>query len=82
MFATIQRYGMPPTANVNVTYVQHTVHYAPRRVAGFVLANSSMSSNQSGEGAICKKLIEAELLDCMVALPDQLFRSTQIPACL
>jgi len=51
-------------------------------VAGFVLANGSMSSNQSGEGEIRKNLIEADLVDCMVALPGQLFYSTQIPACL
>jgi type I restriction enzyme M protein len=51
-------------------------------VAGFVLANGSMSSNQSGEGEIRKSLIEAELVDCMVALPGQLFYSAQIPACL
>ena len=57
-------------------------HLAPKGVAGFVLANGSMSSQQSGEGKIRKNLIEAELVDCMVALPGQLFYSTQIPACL
>ena len=57
-------------------------HLAPNGVAGFVLANGSMSSNQSGEGEIRKNLIEAGLVDCMVALPGQLFYSTQIPACL
>jgi type I restriction-modification system DNA methylase subunit len=57
-------------------------HLAPAGVAGFVLANGSMSSNQSGEGEIRKSLIEADLVDCMVALPGQLFYSTQIPACL
>jgi type I restriction enzyme M protein len=63
--------------------VQHIVHHlAPAGVAGFVLANGSMSSNQSGEGEIRKNLIEADLVDCMVALPGQLFYSTQIPACL
>jgi type I restriction enzyme M protein len=63
--------------------VQHIVHHlAPAGVAGFVLANGSMSSNQSGEGGIRKSLIEADLVDCMVALPGQLFYSTQIPACL
>jgi type I restriction enzyme M protein len=51
-------------------------------VAGFVLANGSMSSNQSGEGEIRKSMVEADLVDCMVALPGQLFYSTQIPACL
>jgi type I restriction-modification system DNA methylase subunit len=57
-------------------------HLARSGVAGFVLANGSMSSNQSGEGEIRKNLIEADLVDCMVALPGQLFYSTQIPACL
>jgi type I restriction enzyme M protein len=57
-------------------------HLAPTGLAGFVLANGSMSSNQSGEGEIRKNLIEADLVDCMVALPGQLFYSTQIPACL
>ena len=51
-------------------------------MAGFVLANGSMSSNQSGEGEIRKSMVEADLVDCMVALPGQLFYSTQIPACL
>src|SRR5437764_8477058 len=57
-------------------------HLAPKGVAGFVLANGSMSSNQSGEGDIRRAIIEADLVDCMVALPPQLFYSTQIPACL
>ena len=55
-------------------------HLAPNGVAGFVLSNGSMSSNQSGEGGIRKSLIEADLVDCMVALPGQLFYSTHIPA--
>ena len=76
-------YGVPPKGNANFAWVQHMVHHlAPVGVAGFVLANGSMSSNQSGEGQIRKKLIEAELVDCMVALPGQLFYSTPIPACL
>ena len=57
-------------------------HLAPTGIAGFVLANGSMSSNQSGEGEIRKNIIEADLVDCMIALPGQLFYSTQIPACL
>src|SRR5438094_10143103 len=57
-------------------------HLAPGGIAGFVLANGSMSSNQSGEGDIRKAMIEADLVDCMVALPGQLFYGTQIPACL
>jgi len=77
------RYGMPPAGNANFAWVQHIVHHlAPAGLAGFVLANGSMSSNQSGEGEIREKLIEADLVDCMVALPGQLFYSTQIPACL
>ena len=77
------RYGVPPKGNANFAWVQHMVyHLAPGGAAGFVLANGSMSSNQSGEGDIRRKLIEAELVDCMVALPGQLFYSTQIPACL
>ncbi|MEX1025037.1 MAG: class I SAM-dependent DNA methyltransferase [Planctomycetota bacterium] len=77
------QYGPPPKGNANYAWVQHIVHHlAPAGVAGFVLANGSMSSNQSGEGEIRKNLVEAGLVDCMVALPGQLFYSTQIPACL
>ena len=77
------RYGVPPPRNANFAWVQHIVHHlAPAGAAGFVLANGSMSSAQSGEGEIRKSLIEADLVDCMVALPGQLFYSTQIPACL
>lgn len=77
------QYGIPPASNANFAWVQHIVyHLAPAGVAGFVLANGSMSSNQSGEGEIRKALVDADLLDCMVALPGQLFYSTQIPACL
>jgi type I restriction enzyme M protein len=77
------KYGVPPAGNANFAWVQHIVHHlAPAGVAGFVLANGSMSSNQSGEGEIRRNLIEADLVDCMVALPGQLFYSTQIPACL
>ena len=77
------KYGVPPKGNANFAWVQHIVHHlAPRGIAGFVLANGSMSSSHSGEGEIRKNLIEAELVDCMVALPGQLFYSTQIPACL
>jgi type I restriction enzyme M protein len=63
--------------------VQHFIHHlAPTGLAGFVLANGSMSSNQSREGEIRKGIIEADLVDCMVALPGQLFYATQIPGCL
>lgn len=76
-------YGVPPPGNANFAWVQHIVHHlAPTGVAGLVLANGSMSSNQSGEGDIRKNLVDAGLVDCMVALPGQLFYSTQIPACL
>jgi type I restriction enzyme M protein len=77
------KFGIPPVNNANFAWVQHIIHHlAPTGVAGFVLANGSMSSNQSGEGEIRKNIIEADLVDCMVALPGQLFYSTQIPACL
>jgi type I restriction enzyme M protein len=77
------KYGLPPAGNANFAWVQHMVHHlAPAGIAGFVLANGSMSSNQSGEGEIRKSLIEADLVDCMVALPGQLFYGTPIPACL
>jgi len=76
-------FGEPPAGNANFAWVQHIVHHlAPTGVAGFVLSNGSTSSNQSGEGEIRQKLIEENLVDCMVALPGQLFYSTQIPACL
>ena len=77
------QYGAPPEGNANFAWVQHFLHHlAPRGTAGFVLANGSMSSNQSGEGEIRRNIVEADLVDCIVALPGQLFRSTQIPACL
>ena len=77
------RYGTPPAGNANFAWVQHFIHHlAPMGLAGFVLANGSMSSNQSGEGEIRKNIIEADLVDCMVAMPGQLFYSTQIPVCL
>ncbi len=77
------RFGKPPVGNANFAWVQHIIHHlAPTGIAGFVLANGSMSSNQSGEGEIRKNIIEADLVDCMIALPGQLFYSTQIPACL
>jgi type I restriction enzyme M protein len=77
------QFGVPPKGNANFAWVQHFIHHlAPQGMAGFVLANGSMSSNQSGEGDIRRALIEADLVDCMVALPGQLFYSTQIPVCL
>jgi len=77
------QYGVPPKGNANFAWVQHFIHHlAPQGMAGFVLANGSMSSNQSGEGDIRRALIEADLVDCMVALPGQLFYSTPISVCL
>jgi len=76
-------YGTPPVGNANYAWIQHIIgHLAPSGTAGFVLANGSMSSNQSGEGEIRKALIDDGLVDCMVALPGQLFYNTQIPVCL
>ena len=76
-------HGTPPAGNANFAWVQHFVHHlAPHGMAGFVLANGSLSSQQSGEGEIRRKLIEADLVDCVVALPGQLFYTTQIPVCL
>ncbi len=77
------KFGTPPPSNANFAWVQHFIHHlSPTGQAGFVLANGSMSSNQSGEGEIRKAILDADLVDCMVALPGQLFYSTQIPACL
>ena len=77
------KYGIPPAGNANFAWVQHFIyHLSPTGYAGFVLANGSMSSNQSGEGEIRKNIIDADLVDCMVALPGQLFYSTQIPVCM
>ena len=77
------KYGVPPPGNANFAWVQHFIHHlAPNGIAGFVLANGSMSSNQSGEGEIRKAIIEADLVDCMIALPSQLFYTTAIPVCL
>ena len=77
------RYGVPPKRNANFAWVQHIVHHlAPGGTAGFVLANGSMSSGQTNEAEIRKNLIKNGLIECMVALPGQLFYSTQIPACL
>lgn len=82
------KYGIPPAGNANFAWVQHIVHHlSPSGVAGVVLANGSMSSTQSGEGEIRRALIEGVngapgVVDCMIALPGQLFYSTQIPVCL
>jgi type I restriction enzyme M protein len=77
------KYGVPPVGNANFAWVQHIIHHlAPTGTAGFVLANGSMSSSSSGEDEIRKAIIEADLVDCMIALPSQLFYSTPIAACL
>ncbi|AVR90280.1 type I restriction-modification system subunit M [Thauera aromatica] len=77
------KFGAPPAGNANYAWLQHIHHHlAPNGTAGVVLANGSMSSNQSGEGEIRRAMVEADVVDCMVALPGQLFYSTQIPACL
>jgi len=76
-------YGKPPTNNANFAWLQHMLyHLAPNGSMGLLLANGSMSSNTTGEGDIRKALIENDLVECMVALPGQLFTNTQIPACI
>jgi type I restriction enzyme M protein len=76
-------YGTPPSGNANYAWLQHILHHlGPRGQAGVVLANGSMSSNQNSEGAIRKAMVEADVVEVMVALPPQLFFNTQIPACL
>ena len=77
------KFGVPPVGNANYAWLQHIYHHlAPNGTAGVVLANGSMSSGQSGEDVIRRAMVEADAVDCMVALPGQLFYSTQIPACL
>jgi type I restriction enzyme M protein len=76
-------YETPPTGNANYAWILHMVSkLSEHGVAGFVLANGSMSTNTSGEGAIRQKMVENDLVDCMIALPGQLFYTTQIPVCL
>jgi type I restriction enzyme M protein len=77
------KHGAPPVGNANYAWVSHFIHHlAPHGVAGFVLANGSMSSNTSNEGEIRKAIVEADLVDCMIALPPQLFYTTGIPVSL
>src|SRR2546428_11241904 len=77
------KFGSPPKNNANFAWVQHFIHHlSPTGIAGYVLANGSMSSNTSNEGEIRKNIVEADLVDCMVALPSQLFYNTMISACL
>ena len=77
------KYGTPPEGNANYAWLQHMIHHlAPNGTAGIVLANGSLSSNTSGEGEIRKNMLEDDIVDCIVALPDKLFLTTGIPACL
>lgn len=77
------KFGTPPVNNANYAWIQHFIHHlAPTGIAGFVMANGSMSTNTSSEGEIRRNIIEADLVDCMIALPGQLFYTTQIPVCL
>ena len=77
------KFGVPPKGNANYAWLQHIHHHlSPNGTSGVVLANGSMSSAQSGEGDIRRAMVESDVVDCMVALPGQLFYSTQIPACL
>lgn len=77
------KYGLPPDGNANFAWLQHMIHHlAPKGVMATVLSNGSLSSNQSGEGEIRQKLVDDDLVDCIVSLPKQLFYNTGIPACL
>ena len=82
------RYGTPPAGNANYAWIQHFIHHlAPPNghgggVAGFVMANGSLSTGSGGEGEIRQRIVEADQVDCIVALPAQLFLTTGIPACL
>jgi type I restriction enzyme M protein len=77
------KYGPPPAGNANYAWLQHILHQlAPNGTAGVILANGSMSTNSGGEGDIRRAMVEGNVVDCMVALPGQLFYSTQIPVCV
>jgi type I restriction enzyme M protein len=82
------KFGVPPVGNANYAWIQHFIHHlAPANgrgggIAGFVMANGSLSSGSGGEGEIRKNIIEADLVDCIVAMPPQLFLTTGIPVCL
>ncbi len=82
------KYGVPPIGNANYAWIQHFIHHlAPPNgrgggIAGFVMANGSLSSNTGSEGEIRQKIVEADLIDCIVAMPTQLFLTTGIPVCL
>lgn len=82
------RFGTPPVGNANYAWIQHFIHHlAPPNgrgggTAGFVMANGSLSTNAGGEGEIRRRIVEADLVDCIVAMPAQLFHTTGIPVCL
>ncbi len=77
------KFGTPPANNANYAWIQHFIHHlSPHGIAGFVMANGSMSTSTSSEGDIRKNIIEADFIDCMIAMPSQLFYTTQIPVCL
>jgi type I restriction enzyme M protein len=77
------KYGLPPAHNASFAWIQHIIHHlAPQGLAGFIMSYNSMSSSQANEKEIRRNIIEADLVDCIVALPGQLFYSTQIPVCL
>lgn len=77
------KYGEPPTGNANFAWMQHMIHHlSPKGIMALVLANGSLASNTSNEGEIRKNIIENDLVDCIVALPKQLFYNVGIPACL
>ena len=77
------KYGIPPAGNANYAWLEHMAsHLSPRGVAGVVLANGSLSTQTSGEGAIRRAMVEGDLVECIVAMPGQLFYSTQIPVSL
>ncbi|HMP71677.1 MAG TPA: class I SAM-dependent DNA methyltransferase [Kiritimatiellia bacterium] len=82
------KYGVPPVGNANYAWIQHFIHHlAPPNghgggIAGFVMANGSLSSGSGGEGDIRQAIIEADLVDCIIAMPTQLFLTTGIPVCL
>jgi len=77
------KFGVPPVNNANYAWISHFIHHlSSNGITGFVMANGSMSTNTTSEGEIRKNIIEADLVDCMIALPGQLFYTTQIPVCL
>ncbi|MFA7718132.1 MAG: N-6 DNA methylase, partial [Candidatus Absconditabacterales bacterium] len=78
-----RQYGTPPSGNANFAWMQHMLyHLSPKGIMGLVLSNGSLSSQSSGEGEIRQRIVDADLVDCIVALPKQLFYNTGIPACL